>query len=300
MLPPHLKPGTWPTWIGLGLFRLLTLLPLDLAMKAGPFIGRLIWAVIPEKRRHIVRTNIAVCFPELDQQQREKLVADNVASLGKGVIETGYAWWVSADRLKNLLHVHGLEHLEAAMAKGKGVILLSAHFTSLELGGRLMAMHTPFHILYRRSDNAAVEYVMQKGRGKNYQNAIHRDNVKQMIRSLRKGNPVWFAPDQNVAAKEHTFAPFFGIQTATNTATSRLAKISGAPVVPLIPFRRSDGAGYDLCFEPELDNFPSGDDVADATKVNAVFEEWARRHPEDYFWFHRRFKERPEGELSIY
>ena len=300
MLPAHLKPRTWPTWIVLGLFRLLVFLPIDVAMKTAPFFGGLVNLLIPEKRRHIHRANIAACFPDLTRDEIDRMVKENFLSTGKGIVEIGYAWWGNREKLLHLLHIEGFEYFEAAQKKGNGVILLSAHFTPLELGGCLLAAKLPFQVLYRRSDDAAIEHVMQKGRNRNYEKAIHRDNIKEMVRALRKGHAVWFAPDQNAAARELTFAPFFGIQTSTNTATARLAKISGSPVVPLLPFRRRDGKGYDLCFGPELENFPSGDDVADAAAVNAVFENWIRKQPEDYFWFHRRFKERPEGEPSIY
>ncbi|OOZ42924.1 LpxL/LpxP family Kdo(2)-lipid IV(A) lauroyl/palmitoleoyl acyltransferase [Solemya elarraichensis gill symbiont] len=300
MIPPHLHPKTWPTWIGLGIFRLLILLPYPLVMRAGGLVGRLTWLLLPGKRRLVLKKNLELCFPELDITEREALARQHIESAGKGFLEVALAWWGRDEELLKLANFIGLEHLEKAQATGNGVILLLAHFTSLEMGGRLLAMKAPFEALYRPSDNPAVEYLMQKNRTRHTEGAISKSDIKGMIRSLRKGKTIWYAPDQSPSRKNAVIVPFFGIETLSSTATARLAKMTGASVVPFLPLRRKDGAGYDLQLFAALDNFPGGDEVADAARINQLFESWIRQRPEEYFWFHRRFKQQSDGNSGYY
>jgi KDO2-lipid IV(A) lauroyltransferase len=275
-------------------------LPWKISMRVGRWIGSLVWLVLRPERKRVLYTNIRLCFPELSEQQQEELAKAHIHAAGQGVLEVAISWWAPDSRLKPLAHVTGLGHLQQAIARGKGVILLSAHFTSLEMGGRLLGLYTPFHVVYRSNENPMTEYLLKRNRQKHSEMAIDKRNIKQMVRSLRSGNVVWYAPDQDMISKDPLYAPFMGVMTATNTATSRLAKISGAPVVPYAIFRRKDGKGYDLEFQPALEDFPSGDDLADATRINRLYEAWIRRQPEDYFWFHRRFKQRPPGAPDPY
>jgi KDO2-lipid IV(A) lauroyltransferase len=300
MIPPHLHPKTWPTWIGLGIFRLLILLPYPLVMRSGGWIGHITWWLLPAKRRLVLKKNLELCFPELETSERENLARQHIESMGKGTLEVALAWWGKSEKLSKLVNFIGLEHLEKASTAGHGVILLSAHFSSLEIGGRLLALKAPFEALYRPSDNPAVEYLMQKNRSRHTEGAISKNDIKGMIRSLRKGKTIWYAPDQSPGLKNSVSAPFFGIDTLTSTATARLAKLTGASVIPFIPLRRSDGTGYDLQLFAALDNFPSDDEVADAVRINQLFESWIRERPEEYFWFHRRFKRQSTGKSGFY
>jgi KDO2-lipid IV(A) lauroyltransferase len=300
MIPPHLHPKYWPLWLVAGFLWLMAQLPWKVSMQVGRWIGSLIWLFLRPARKRVLYTNIRLCFPELQEEKQETLAREHIHAAGQGILEVALAWWARDSQLRPLAHVSGIENLQEAMARGKGVILLSAHFTSLEMGGRLLGFQTPFHVVYRSNENPMTEYLLKRNRQKHSDMAIDKRNIKQMVRSLRSGNAVWYAPDQDMISREPLFAPFMGIMTATNTATSRLAKISHAPVVPYAIFRRKDGKGYDLEFQPALDGFPSGDDLADATRINRIFEEWIRRQPEDYFWFHKRFKQRPPGEPDPY
>ncbi|OOZ62733.1 hypothetical protein BOW44_00975 [Solemya velum gill symbiont] len=269
MIPSHLHPKTWPTWTGLGIFRLLILLPYPLMMRAGGLIGHLTWLLLSEKRRLVLKKNLELCFPELDITEREALARQHIESAGKGFLEVALAWWGKSEDLSKLVNYTGLEHLEKARAAGKGVILLSAHFSSLEIGGRLLAMKVPFEALYRPSDNPAVEYLMQKNRTRHTEGAISKNDIKRMIRSLRNGKTIWYAPDR-------------------------------AAVVPFLPLRRNDGTGYDLQLFAALDDFPGDDETIDATRINQLFESWVRKRPEEYFWFHRRFKRQSDGKSDYY
>jgi KDO2-lipid IV(A) lauroyltransferase len=300
MLPPYAAPRTWPAWVGIGLFRLAALLPYRPAMRFGAGLGRLTFRFLPRRKKNVADTNIRLCFPELDEGARRSLVKEHARRMGMGAIEIAISWWWPDDRLRTLGRVEGIENLLTPHAQGRGVILLSAHFSSLEIGGHLLGLEAPVQVIYRRNPNPALEFATRRGRERRAAGVMHRDDVKNMIRSLRKGGIVWFAPDQNYRQKNRVFAPFFGIAAATNPATARLAAMTGAAVVPFATIRRPDLSGYDVRIEPPLEDFPTGDPVADATRINAIFERWAREQPADYYWFHRRFKTRPANEPPIY
>lgn len=300
MLPAYLAPRTWPTWIGLGLFRLIALLPHKPALRFGAGLGALVYALLPPSRKRVLTTNLALCFPELSAGDQRKLAWKHARHMGMSGVETAFAWWADDERLRRLGHIEGLEHLRGPLAEGKGIILLTAHFTALEIGGHLLGLDMPLQVIYRRHENPAAERAIRRGRERHAEKAMHRDDIKTMIRSLRGGRIVWYAPDQNYKKSNKVFAPFFGIQAATNPATTRLAAITGAVVVPFVTYRRSDLSGYDVRIEPALEDFPGTDATADATRINAIFERWAREQPADYYWLHRRFKTRPPGEPPIY
>ena len=198
-----------------------------------------------------------------------------------------------------MAEISGREHLEQAMANGKGAIFLTAHFTSIEISGRLLADMCPALPMYRPNNNALLEWVMVRNRERHVEQTIPRQDVRLMIRTLKQGKGVWFAPDQNFGAKGHVFAPFFGVPTSSNTSLSRFAGMTGAAVVPFVVLRKPSG-GYLMKIKPALQGFPSDDDVVDATRYNAIIEDWVREAPEQYNWIHRRFKKRPPGEPSAY
>jgi len=287
-----LWPRYWPVWLGVGLFRLTVLLPYRLQLILGRALGRLLYLALPRRRR-VAAINLALCFPELDEAQRTRLVKEHFASLGCSAFEIPMSWWASDERLAPLCHLQGLEHLQAAAAKGRGVILLSGHLTDLEIGARLLLPHARFHAMYRPQRNPVIEWVMAGSRERHCEKAISRYAAKGMIRSLREGHTVWYAPDQNANRKEGIFVEFFGVPASTNSGTARLAKMTGAPVVPFYVGRREDGSGYDLILEPPLTDFPSGDLHADTLRINRVIESHIRRSPAQYLWIHRRFRTRP-------
>ncbi|WJW75265.1 LpxL/LpxP family Kdo(2)-lipid IV(A) lauroyl/palmitoleoyl acyltransferase [Thiohalobacter sp. IOR34] len=298
-LLPLLAPRFWPLWSGLGLGWLVAQLPYRWQMRLGRGLGALLFHTA-RRRRHIARTNLRLCFPELDEAARERLLRSNFAALGMGVVETAMSWWTPDARLRPLARIEGLEHLRAALAQGRGVILLSAHFMTLEIGGRLLALEAPFHVLYREHKNPLFERVMRRARERHFEKAIPRDDMRGFLRSLKANMPVWYAPDQNYGREHSIFVTFFGIPAATISATHRLARISGAPVVPFFPERLADDAGYRLRLLPALADFPSGDEAADTQRINDLIEAEIRRIPEQYLWVHRRFKTRPEGEKTPY
>jgi KDO2-lipid IV(A) lauroyltransferase len=302
-LLPLLAPRHWPTWLGIGLLRLVAgALPIGALPALGRWLGRLAMP-FAGRRREIAAINLRLCFPALSDADRQALLRRHFEALGIAIFEFCLGWWAPDARLADRVRVEGLDHLRAAFAHGRGVILLSAHFTTLEIGGRFLAMHTrglALNAMYRRSDNPVVERVLRERRRQQFGEPIGRDDVRAMLRALKGNEAVWYAFDQNYKARNKVFAPFFGVAAATNTATSRLAQATGAAVVPFFTRRLPDGAGYLQRIDPALAGFPSGDPVADATRLNALIEGWVQEAPEQYLWSHRRFRTRPPGEAPLY
>lgn len=294
-----LSPRHWPTWIGLGLLRLTSLLPYRALVKTGEILGTLLH-LIPSSRRYIVDTNLRLCFPELEQAQRDQLSKANFQHTTLALLETPYSWWRAPAELEKLVVIEGMEHMQQALAGGRGAIMMGAHFTSMLMCGRLLAMHLPFHILVKPAKNPLYEALMRSFRERDYAGIINADDLRSMVRTLKRGEIVWYSPDQDLGRDRSVFAPFMGVATATITATARLAKMSGAPVVPINFERLPDNCGYRMHLLPAMEGFPSGDDVADATRINHFIEEHVREVPEQYLWAHRRFKTRPPGEPGVY
>jgi KDO2-lipid IV(A) lauroyltransferase len=294
-----LSPRYWPTWLGLGVLRLVVRLPYALQMRLGALFG---WTLYHTARwrRAVARINIELCFPQLPEVQREAMVRHCFLHAGMSLPETALCWWGTARQLERLGRVEGLHHLQAALARGRGVILLSAHMTCLEIAGRLLALRQPFHVMYKRHRNPLFEAIMRGARERQFERAVPHHDVRGMLQSLKENKAVWYAPDQDFGRKQSVFAPFMGVDAATLTAPARLAKISGAAVVPFFPERVDNGRGYRLVIHPALEVFPSDDDVRDATRINTIVGQHVRRVPEQYLWLHRRFKTRPEGETSPY
>jgi len=295
-----MRPRNWPTAAGLMFLWLLTLLPLRLQFALGDLFGSILYR-FAKRRRHIATVNINLCFPKLSDIEKHRLVKDTFKSVGISSIETPLSWWASDRRLRPLAHLHGAEHVEHARQQGRGVLLLGAHFTCLEIGGRLLTMDVPTINMYKRHRNTLFEAVMRKNRLRHLAGLIEHRNVREYIRALKQGKVCWYAPDQDFGKKgSSVFAPFMGVQTATLNAASRIARMSGAVVIPFFPKRRRDGTGYDLCILPPIENFPCGDDVRDATIINEIIAEQVTLAPDQYLWLHRRFKSRPAGENKIY
>lgn len=294
-----LLPRYWLTGISLGLLWCITRLPYRLQMQLGSLIG---WLALrlAKRRRRIAATNLKLCFPELPAEAQVSLLRRHFDSLGKGIVETALCWWGREKQLRDLYSIKGIEHLNAALNHHKGVILLSAHFTTLEIGGRLLAMETPFHVLYRTHKNALFEHIMHRARVRRFDKAIARNDMRTLIASLKAGHAIWYAPDQNHGGTHSIFVPFFGVPASTITSTSRIAAISGAAVVPFFQQRLPDYRGYELRLYPALNYFPGDSTEADTVRISQLIENEISKMPEQYLWVHRRFKTRPEGEVSPY
>ena len=299
-LTDFLGPRFWLVWVGLGIMRASCLLPYRIQIRLGRGLGRFLHVLLP-KRRAIALRNIETCFPELDAAAQRKIVKEHFESLGASAVEMALAWWASDEKLERLMRVEGAEHVKNAVASGNGAILLSAHFTTMECSGRVLAKQiVPFRAMYRPGKNALVNEMLKRGRERSAAAVMAKDDVRTMVRTLKANTPVWYAADQAYDRKGSALVPFFSVPAMTNIATSRLAKMSGAPVLPYLPLRLPGDSGYLLTILPPVENFPSDDPVADATAFNRIIEDHIRKDPSQYFWVHRKFKGRPDPYPDIY
>lgn len=292
-----IHPRFWPTWAGYGFLWCVVRLPHGLRLAVGSFLGRLGY-VLAAGRRRIVESNLAACFPDLDHDEVRQLAHDTFRSGGMSIVETAIAWLGKSGSVHKICRINGLEHLTDAVDRGKGVILLGTHMSTLDIAGSVLSSHVAFDVMYRANKNPLLERIMTGGRERLYPHAIERNDVRRVIGNLKAGHVVWYGPDQDYGERNSVFVPFFGVPAATMTAVSRIAAMTGSPVVPFSHYRVA--GGYEIDLGPELDDFPSGSLQADARRINALVESYVKRYPEQYWWFHRRFKTRPAGENSIY
>ena len=298
-LSSYRAPGTWTVWLGMGLLRLLCLLPHRVALAIGRGIGLFAHA-ISGKRRAIVRRNIELCFPELPPGERDALAREHFKALGMALIEMGLGRWASDRHLRSITRLVGLEHVTEALDSGRGVILLSAHFTTIEIMGRVLATEIPpFDAVFRKSRSEFMTELQRSGREISADTTIEKRDIKKMVRSLRRGRAVWYAPDQSYSRKGAEVIEFLGVPCMNTTATSTLARLGDALVVPFFPMRKADGT-YEMTLLPAFEDFPSDDPVADTKRYITVLEKHVRKVPEQYFWIHRKFKDLPESYPDYY
>jgi len=294
-----LAPRYWLTWLGLAFLRLCSFLPLPILRTFGNVLGTLLY-YLPLSQRRIAIINIRLCFPELSPKQQRQRVRANLRSVALALFESSLAWWASNARLKTIHRIEGLEHLRRAQTTGKGILLLGGHYTTLELGGRLISRYVHGIGIYKPAHNKLFEAVMAHARKKTFADLIPSKNMRKIIRALKQGKTCWYAPDQDFGRQGTVFAPFMGIPAASLTVSARMAQLSGAIVLPFSSRRLPDNQGYVITVQAPLENFPLGDDIADATHVNQAIESGVRLAPEQYLWVHRRFKTRPFGEAQLY
>ena len=294
-------PRFWLLWSGLGVLWLVVQLPYKVQLRIGQVLGALMYRVAGDRRR-IAARNLELCFPEKSAAERKQLLKDNFASTGIAFFEMAMSWWWSKPRLAKLAHVEGLEHLKQAQLEGKGVILMAFHFTTLEIGAALLGQKHTIDGMYREHKNPLFDFIQRRGRERHNVDslAVERDDVRGMLKLLRSGRAIWYAPDQDYGAKQSIFVPLFGVQAATVTATSKFARLGKAQVVPFTQQRLADGSGYKLVIHPPLSDFPGESDEADCLRINQWVERAVSECPDQYLWAHRRFKTRPPGEPKLY
>lgn len=295
----YLHPRWWPTWAGIGSLWAIGRLSIRQQQALGRAMGNAMYALLP-RRREVTDTNLHLCFPELNDAARNTLLRKTFQANAIGLLECGTAWFNDPEKLRAVTAVHGLEHVHEALKQNRGVLLLGGHFSTLDLGGALVSLFIDFDVMQRDHNNKLFNAVMTRSREGRFGVALGRKDLRGLLRRLQMNRVVWYAPDQDYGRKNSVFAPFFGVPAATITATARIARSSGAAVIAISHFRRDDGSGYDIYFEPALENYPSGDDMADATLTNATLAAQIRRHPDQYLWMHRRFKSRPDGTADLY
>jgi KDO2-lipid IV(A) lauroyltransferase len=269
-------------------------------LKLGTALGLLLHS-IPNRRKTIAHRNIQLCFPKLSDQEQRAMLRANFISTGIAVMEVGIAWWWSKKRFSKLLQFEGLENL--AVEEGRGTMLLGIHFTTLEIGTAAMGTVIARDGMYRAHGNPVYDFIQARGRlhkGTSTDVIYERRDVRGTMKALKAGRRLWYGPDQDYGLQQGLYAPFFSIQAATVYATARFAEKTGAAVVPFSHIRLPGSQGYKITVYPALEDFPSGDDLVDATRINKIVEELILLQPDQYLWVHRRFKNRPESEPDLY
>lgn len=295
-----LQPKYWLTWFGIGLLYILVLLPYPVIYWLGTRLGRFS-KVFLKKRVQIAERNLELCFPQMPKSEREALVNKNFESVGMGLFETGMAWFWPEWRVKRWFKVSGLENVSMIQEKGQGILLIGIHFLTLELGARIFGIYNPGVGVYRPNDNPVMDWLQTWGRLRSNKFMIDRKDVKGMIRSLKAGEIVWYAPDHDYGPRKSVFVPLFAVdKAATTTGTYILARTSKPALIPFTPKRLPEGKGYELIISPPVADFPVDNEENAAKAMNKVVEQEILRAPDQYMWLHRRFKTRPEGDASLY
>ncbi|TCM69230.1 KDO2-lipid IV(A) lauroyltransferase [Acinetobacter calcoaceticus] len=279
---------------------LLAILPWALQHRLATIMGSLAFKSLKSRRKTTIR-NLELCFPEWNEQQLQTQARQVFIDMMLGVFETLNAWY-SPQWFKDRVTIEGLEHITQAQAEGKGILLLGTHSTLLDAGGYICSQYFDPDVVYRPNNNPLLDMLIHRCRATIYGDQIDHDDMRGLIRHLQQGHAIWYSPDQDYGLKQGIMAPFFGVPAATMTAHRRLMKISKAVAIPLYFYRHGDvkDPRYHILIEPQLDNMPSQDELADATRVNQIIEKQLRIAPTQYMWFHRRFKTRPEGYESLY
>ncbi|MBT8128388.1 MAG: lysophospholipid acyltransferase family protein [Gammaproteobacteria bacterium] len=294
-----LAPRYWPLWLAFGILRLISMLPMRWTQAIGTGLGVLVYRLVPSRRR-VARINIRQAYPDFDEAQIRALNIASFKNLGISVFEFAQAWWRDRDYMRSICKVEGKQHLDNALAEGKGVILLTGHFTTLEIGAMLIGLYTPLNGVYKKAHNPMFNAFMAHYRSTYGEELIENKNVRALLRGLRRGRATWFAPDQDFADQDIVFTPFLGGIASTLTATARMSEMTGAKVVPFYPQRLERGKGYRLVILPALEDFPTDDIENDSARINKAIEDMVYANPEQYGWVHKRFKHRPSGEAPIY
>ena len=273
--------------------------PQRLLLALGSGLTLLLWPLLGKRRRY-ARINLALCFPQLDDAKRSRLLRDNLRATVTGALELLRAWYAPSTALVGLAQVEGLEHLQAATASGRGVLLFGGHFTHSELAARLLAEASgqPVHVMVRRNNHRCLEDMFERARRRAFAGTVAKKDVRGLLKTLSRGGVVAYSADQNFNY-QHAFVPFFGVPAATLVATPELAERGNAVVLPFWFHRDAEGK-YQLRIEPQWSGWPSGDPETDAARYMHELEQVVRQHPEQYLWVHRRFKTQPAGEASVY
>lgn len=296
---PSFKPANWPGWVAVGLIRAVGALPRRVALAAVPALGFVLRNTL-SRRRRIAERNIERCFPDWSAERRSALLRANFQALARAVFEIAWSWTWSERRFADMGRVEGIEAAAAHLASGRGVLMVTAHLSCLEIGGRLLARALPSAGIYRPLRSEVLEWFQNRARLTYGKAMISKRAMRDAIRYLKRGGLIWYAPDQDFGPDQSVFAPFFGIPTATLLATHRLARMTGCAVIPMFPGYDDATGRYTVRILPEIEGFARMAPEEALKRLNAIMEAHIRAVPEQYWWIHRRFKSRPEGAPGFY
>ena len=262
---------------------------------------------LAKSRRRVALTNLRLCFPQLSEAERETIARTHFRAYMQAALEHGFLWNASGQRIRDYVSLHDeyqwKKYREGSQGDGqKPVIWLCPHFIGLDAAAIRISVDSSGCSIYSEQSNRDLDQMMLAGRTRFGDSRIiaRTEGVKPIIRAMKSGLPFYYLPDMDFGARDSVFSPFFGVKAATITGVSRLAKLTGAVVVPVIATQRPKGGGYDVRFYPAWEAFPSGNDEADARRVNAFIEDRVRENIPQYLWTHKRFKTRPPNEPSVY
>jgi lipid A biosynthesis lauroyl/palmitoleoyl acyltransferase len=290
-------PKFLPTWLLIGLMKLGAKLPFSVQVMIGKIMGMALYPLLSRFRK-IAFINISRCFPNKNKSEVEMLVRQNFEALGISIFEIANAYFATDEKIISMLSIHNEHYLTQAIENKQSVILLSAHFMPLMLGGRALLLKHHIANIYRPQNNLLFDEVMRERFVSHGATMIKTKDIKSLLKAIKNKLPIWYAPDQDLGADKCVFAPFFGIQTATVSATARLAKNENTVVIPFF-FNRTE-SGYSMNFEAPIENYPNADATISATMTNQILEAQILKYPDQYLWIHKRFKTRPEGESDFY
>jgi KDO2-lipid IV(A) lauroyltransferase len=294
----YFSPRYWSTWLLLGSMRLAAVMPIRLLAAIGSAAGELLYLLAGERRR-VAAINLAIAFPNAGPAALRRMNRACFRNVSIGVLEIGLVWW-APERVRSMTEIVGLEHLEATLSSKRGAMLLTAHFTCIEVGLPVLSAHSTLQAMYKRPHNQLMDTFMERHRGRFTAIIAGHHSPIGLIKGLKRGHAMWYAPDQDFGGKDTVFVPLFGVEATALTAPSRIAGIAGVPVMPCCIERQAKGKGYRLTIGAPLDDFPSGNDERDALAINRAIEKLILMNPEQYLWIHKRYKRRPDGSFGIY
>ncbi|MGS2719785.1 LpxL/LpxP family Kdo(2)-lipid IV(A) lauroyl/palmitoleoyl acyltransferase [Paraglaciecola aestuariivivens] len=294
-----LLPKYWLTWLSIACLYTISWLPYNLQLGLGKILGKLLKR-LAKKRYWVAKRNIDLCFPELSEQKRAQLLKENLDNAGMAILEASMGWWWPTWRVQRKAEFEGFEHIEAILAKGKGVLAYAIHNMNIEFGCRIAGLMYPSVVFYRKHNNPLMEYIQYHGRKQSNKYMVHKRDVKGLLNALDEGELCLYLPDQDYGRRKSEFVPFFSVpDAATTTGSLIFAKQANCETVFLVSLRTE--TGYKIKVLPGLENFPSGDDKQDVTRINQKIEEMVQIAPEQYLWMHKRFKTRPDPKApSVY
>jgi KDO2-lipid IV(A) lauroyltransferase len=298
-LTAFLAPRWWPVWIGLAIVRGLAALPWAWQASLARGLGAVAWR-LARRDRNTTLVNLRLAFPDLPDEERRRIGRRHFDSLVYALFETGLVWFDRTGRIDRLARLDGREHLDAALAAGKGVLLLGAHFTTNEIAATALTQSRhPVDVMYKPSDNPLINQLALRGRTRRGGRMIPSDKFVETLRTLKRGGIVLYAPDQRFDGDGRIVVPLFGVPALSNPGTTFVVRATKCAVLPYFPRRLPDGSGYVMTIGAPLADFPSGDAHRDVARYHSLIEAATRLAPEQYLWSYKRFKPLP-GEPDPY
>lgn len=284
-------------WLLVCLIWLISRLPLRVIRCLGAFLGLVFW-LIAKERRYVVLTNLRLCFPDMLDGERKRIAFKHFIYFSQAVLDRSLMWFASEKRIRHIVRQHDEERLYSK--DGRPTLVLAPHFVGLDATGTRASMMGSWVSMYANQKNPVFNYMLLHGRSRFTSPVLvsRQDGLLKVVKAMRRGTPFYYLPDQDYGVKDAIFTPFFGVPAATVTGVSRLARLTNARVIALVSKMVPDG--YESYYTEEWENFPGASVEEDTLRMNQFIESWVLKMPEQYFWLHKRFKTRPDGQPSVY